>query len=122
MMERKHFERLVGEALQALPQEFQERLGNIEVVVEDEPTVEKLAEAGLESGDSLLGLYEGVPLTERDTDYGLVLPDKISIFQKPIEDACWSEWEIKSEVQRVVQHEIAHHFGLDDERLDELDK
>ncbi len=112
----------MAEALQALPQEFQERLDNIEVVVEDKPTVEKLAEAGLESGDSLLGLYEGVPLTERDTDYGLVLPDKISIFQKLIEDACWSDEEIKSEVQRVVQHEIAHHFGLDDERLDELDK
>ena len=122
MMERKHFERLVAEALQALPQEFQERLDNIEVVVEDEPTVEQLAEAGLESGDSLLGLYEGVPLTERGANYGLVLPDKLSIFQRPIEEAYRSDKEIKSEVQRVVQHEIAHHFGLDDERLDELGK
>lgn len=119
-MERKHFERLVAEALQALPREFQERLDNIEVVVEDEPTVEQLAEAGLESGDSLLGLYEGVPLTERGANYDLVLPDKISIFQRPIEEAYRSDGEIKAEVQRVVQHEIAHHFGLDDERLNEL--
>ncbi len=111
----------MSEALQALPQEFQERLDNIEVVVEDEPTVEQLADIGLKSGDSLLGLYDGVPLTERGTNYGLVLPDKICIFQRPIEDACRSDAEIKSEVQRVVQHEIAHYFGLDDEQLYELD-
>ena len=121
-MERKYFELLVTQALHALPQEFQERLDNIEVVIEDEPTVEQLAEAELESGDSLLGLYEGVPLTERGANYGLVLPDKISIFQRPIEEACRSDVKIKSEVQRVIQHEIAHHFGLDDERLDELGK
>ncbi len=121
-MERKHFERLVAEALHALPQEFRERLDNIEVLVEDEPTVEKLTEVGLKSGDSLLGLYEGVPLTERDTNYGLVLPDKICIFQRPIEDACRSDAEIKSEVQMVVRHEIAHYFGLDDEQLNELGK
>ena len=121
-MERKHFERLVAQALHTLPQEFQERLDNIEVVVEDEPTVEQLAEDGLKSGYSLLGLYEGVPLTERGANYGLVLPDKISIFQRPIEKACRSDAEIKAEVQSVVQHEIAHHFGLDDERLDELGK
>ena len=110
----------MAEALQALPQEFQEQLDNIDVVVEGEPTIEQLAEAGLESGDSLLGLYEGVPLTERGANYGLVLPDKISIFQRPIEEAYRSDREIKAEVQRVVQHEIAHHFGLDDERLNEL--
>lgn len=121
-MEQKYFERLVAEALHVLSQEFQERLDNIEVVVEDEPTVEQLAEARLESGDSLLGLYEGVPLTERGAHYGLVLPDKISIFKRAIEEACRSDAEIKAEVQRVVQHEIAHYFGFDDERLDELGK
>ena len=110
----------MAEALQALPQEFQEQLDNIDVVVEGEPTIEQLVDAGLESGDNLLGLYEGVPLTERGANYGLVLPDKISIFQGPIEEAYRSDREIKAEVQRVVQHEIAHHFGLDDERLNEL--
>ena len=121
-MERKYFERLVAEAANALPQEFQELLHNIEVVVEDGPTSEQLAEAGLKSGDSLLGLYEGVPLTERGSHYGMVLPDKISIFQRPIENACRSDAEIKAEVRRVVLHEIAHYFGFDDERLDELGK
>ena len=110
----------MAEALHALPQEFQERLDNIEVVVEDEPTLEQLADIGLKSGDSLLGLYNGVPLTERGTNYGLVLPDKITVFQRPIERACRSDAEIKAEVQMVVQHEIAHYFGFDDERLDEL--
>ncbi len=121
-MEREYFERLVAASVNALPQEFQELLHNIEVVVEDRPTSAQLNEAGMEPGDSLLGLYEGVPLTERGSYYGMVLPDKISIFQKPIEDACRSDAEIKAEVQRVVLHEIAHYFGFDDERLDELGK
>ena len=122
MMERRQFEQLVVESLHALPQEFQERLDNIEVVVEDEPTVEQLAENGLESADSLLGLYEGVPLTERSAHYGLVLPDKISIFKRAIEKACQSDTEIRAEIQCVILHEIAHYFGFDDKRLDELDE
>ena len=122
MMERRQFEQLVAEALHALPQEFQERLDNIEVVVEDEPTVEQLAENGPESADSLLGLYEGVPLTERSAHYGLVLPDKISIFKRAIEKACRSDTEIKAEIRSVVRHEIAHYFGFDDKHLDELGK
>lgn len=112
----------MAEVLHALPQEFQERLENIEVVVEDEPTVKQLAENGLESADSLLGLYEGVPLTERSAHYGLVLPDKISIFKRAIEKACRSDIEIKAEIQSVILHEIAHYFGFDDKRLDELGK
>lgn len=121
-MEREYFERLVAASVNALPREFQELLYNIEVVVEDRPTSAQLNEAVMEPGDSLLGLYEGVPLTERGSYYGMVLPDKISIFQRPIEDACRSDAEIRAEVRRVVLHEIAHYFGFDDERLDELGK
>ncbi len=121
-MEQRQFEQLVAEAFHALPQEFQERLDNIEVVVEDEPTAEQLAENGLESADSLLGLYEGVPLTERSAHYGLVLPDRIIIFKRVIEKACWSDTKIKAEIQSVVRHEIAHYFGFDDKHLDKLGK
>ena len=74
----------------------------------------------VEPGDTLYGLYEGVPLTRRTTNYGLVLPDKISIYKKPIESSCRSNEEIKRKVREVVQHEIAHYFGFSDEQLDEM--
>jgi len=119
-MQRNHFEQLVAEALLNLPDEFKEQLENIEVVVEDAPTREKLAEVGLKPGDTLYGLYEGVPLTKRTTSYGLVLPDKISIFRKPIEYSCSSDSDIKKKVRQVIQHEIAHYFGFNDEQLDEM--
>ena len=119
-MERNHFEHLVAEALANLPDEFKERLENIDVVVEDKPTREKLFEVGLKPGDILYGLYEGVPLTKRTTNYGLVLPDKISIYKIPIENSCRSDTEIKKKVREVVEHEIAHFFGFSDEQLDKM--
>jgi predicted Zn-dependent protease with MMP-like domain len=119
-MDRKRFEQLVADALDSLPQEFQECLDNIEVVVEYRPTSEQLNKAELEPRSTLLGLYEGVPLTERGAHYGLVLPDKISIFQRPIEETCYNDDGIMAQIRAVVQHEIAHHFGIDDRRLDEL--
>jgi predicted Zn-dependent protease with MMP-like domain len=72
--------------------------------------------------EQLLGFYEGVPLTERTSDYGLIAPDVIYIFQKAIEAECPSDEEIQNEVRRTVRHEIAHHFGIEDERLEELDR
>jgi len=119
-MERNHFEQLVAEALLNLPDEFRERLENIDVVVEDKPTPQKLAEVGLRPGDILYGLYEGVPLTRRTTNYGLVLPDKISIYKIPIESSCRSDEEIKKKVLSVVLHEIAHYFGFSDKQLDQM--
>ncbi len=119
-MKRERFESLVAEAVEALPDEFQEMLENIDVVVEDVPTRAQLRNAG--EGYTLLGLYEGVPMTERTSQYGMVAPDKITIFQKTIEEACGAdEDKIKQEVQKTVRHEIAHHFGIDDDRLDELE-
>jgi predicted Zn-dependent protease with MMP-like domain len=106
----------------SLPEDFHAKLENIDLVVEEQPTPSQLAEAGLEPGETLLGLYQGVPLTKRDRHYGMVPPDKITIFQKPIEAKGRSESEIANEIRRVVLHEIAHHFGISDARLHQLEK
>jgi len=119
-MDNQRFEKLVGEAIEKLPDTFQERLENIDVVVADTPTRAQLKTLREKKGETLLGLYEGVPLTERTHDYGLVVPDKITIFQKSIESMCRNDSQIIAEIQRVVRHEIAHHFGISDDRLEEL--
>ena len=121
-MDREKFERLVAEAVESLPDEFSTKLENIDVVVEEQPTSGQLAEARLKRGETLLGLYQGVPLTKRSRHYGLVVPDKITIFQKPIEVRCRNDTEIKAEIQGVVRHEIAHHFGIGDARLRQIEK
>ena len=105
-----------------MPEEFRAKLENIDVVVEDYPTLAQLARVGLKHRQTLLGLYEGVPLTRRGGHYGLVPPDKITIFQKPIEARCRNNTEIIAEIQRIVKHEIAHHFGISDSRLKQLGK
>ncbi len=119
-MERERFEELVAAAVEDLPDEFRDRLENIDVVVEDEPSAEQLRTSGLKRGETLLGLYEGVPLTHRSPYYGMALPDKITLFRKPIAARCRTESRMKKEIQRVVRHEIAHHFGIGDDRLREL--
>ncbi len=121
-MDRERFKRLVEMAVEALPEEFRDRLENIAVVVEDSPSSYQLSKARLGSHHTLLGLYEGVPLTERTRSYGMVPPDKITIFQKPIESRCRDDAEITAEIQEVVRHEIAHHFGIGDARLKEIEK
>lgn len=119
-MDSERFEQLVIRAVESMPDEFHERLDNIDIVIADEPSPEQLSTVERKRGETLLGLYEGVPLTQRHHGYGMIPPDKITIFQKPIEAACRSDGQIVSEVRRVVLHEIAHHFGIDDERLKEL--
>ncbi len=121
-MNKERFEQLVARAVESLPDEFIARLENIVVVVENYPTHAQLAETGLGRSYALLGLYEGVPLTERGRHYNLVTPDKITIFQKPIESECGNDAEITAEIQSVVQHEIAHHFGIGDARLTQIEK
>lgn len=120
-MNREGFERLVARTVDSLPEEFRTRLENIDVVAQDWPTQDQLNSTGLRRGHTLLGLYEGVPLTRRSQHYGLVLPDKITIFQKPIEARCKGETELTAEIQRIVRHEIAHHFGIGDARLKQLE-
>ncbi len=121
-MEEEVFERLVAEALDSLPEEFLERMENVEVIVEQWPSREDLEEAGLSARDKhgLLGLYHGVPLTHRGGFYAS-LPDRITIFQRPIEEQAGDDDdEIREQVRRTVIHEIAHYYGISDERLDEL--
>lgn len=121
-MDRQRFEWLVARAIETLPDEFLSRLENIDVVVEDYPTKSQLSSVGLRRGQTLLGLYEGVPLTKRSSHYGLVPPDKITIFQKPIKAKCRNNARITDEIQRVVKHEIAHHFGIGDAKLEQIER
>ena len=115
------FEALVAEALDGLPDDILALLDNVAVVVADEPTRGQLRDVGaLEQGELLLGLYEGVPLTERTSSYGLVLPDKITLFRRALESICPDDATLREEVQFTVVHELAHHFGISDERLAEL--
>lgn len=116
------FADLAFAALDDLPAVIRSWLKNVEVVVEDWPTRDQLRSAGVPRDETLFGLYEGVPLTERTSDYGMVLPDKVTLFRGPILDACDSRTEIVDEVRRTVIHELAHHFGIDDDRLVELDR
>ncbi len=116
----EQFEQLVVEALDGLPEFFKEKLQNVEVVVADQPTIRELRAVGMRSGQLLLGLYQGIPLTKRTGNYGMVLPDKITIFRIPILRVCHSPEQVQGQVQRTVLHELAHHFGISDDRLREL--
>ena len=120
-MQRDKFEKIVIDAVTGMPSEFKELLDNIDICIQDWPSREQLKSVGLRDKYELLGLYEGTPRTERDQGYNLVLPDKISIFQKPLEAQCPSARELKDEIVRTVKHEIAHYFGLDDERLEQIE-
>jgi len=118
---RAHFEELVVEAIDGLPDDILRLLDNVEIVVADAPSAAQLDEAGaLDAGELLLGLYEGIPLTDRTSGYGMVLPDKISLFQGALESVCPDEETLRHEVRVTVIHELAHHFGISDRRLREL--
>jgi predicted Zn-dependent protease with MMP-like domain len=119
-METASFEQLVARAIESLPEEIRESLENVDVIVADDLTPDQRQSEGLKNNETLLGLYEGVPLTKRTHGYSGVVPDKITIFQKPIEASCKNDTQIVTAVQRVVRHEIAHHFGIDDDRLKEI--
>ena len=121
-MERQEFEALVYRAIESLPGEFKSKLENVDVLIEDWPSPKQISQLRLGNKAQLLGLYEGVPQTRRDSGYNLVLPDKITIFQKPIELQCRSNKEIEAEIGSVVQHEIAHHFGIGDATLYKIER
>ena len=117
-MHRDRFRRLVRRALRSLPPGVHRHLDNVEVVIQREPSAADLELAGLGDGDELFGLYVGTPQTERD-DYHLTLPDRIVIFQGALERHFLPR-EIPREVRATVVHELAHHFGIDDERLEAM--
>ncbi len=116
----EEFEQLVVQALDELPAEIHNELKNIEVAVAYWPTPTELRSVGMKSNQLLLGLYQGVPRTKRGSHYGMVLPDKVTIFQGPIERICRTPEQVIRQVQRTVKHELAHHFGISDDRLREL--
>ncbi len=118
---RARFEELVADAIDTLPDEILAMLDNVEIVVADAPTGSQLYAAGdMAAGEMLLGLYEGIPLTERTSGYGMVLPDKITLFQGALESVCPDAATLRHEVRVTVVHELAHHFGISDRRLREL--
>lgn len=119
-MQRGRFLRLVRRALTDLPSPYRDWLANVDVVVERRLRPHHRRTAGLEPGEALFGLYEGIPLTDRVSDYGMVLPDKITIFQEPLEAEFPHEAELVEEVRRTVLHELAHHFGISDDELERL--
>ncbi len=114
------FADLVAEVVDSLPEPFLDALDNVDVVAEDWPDPNTLRLAGVRSRYGLLGFYHGVPLTSRTSSYGLISPDKISIYRMPIEAQCRTEEEVRELTRRVVLHEIAHHFGISDDRLHQL--
>lgn len=120
-MTRRQFEALVDKALRRLPRPFKEKLANIAVVVEDWPDDETLDEMGIEAPDTLYGLYRGVDLTRRDSGYGNVLPDTVTIYQGPIEEDCVDERDMADLVRETVIHEIGHYFGLDDDTMHQIE-
>jgi predicted Zn-dependent protease with MMP-like domain len=117
---RKRFEALVAEALRGIPPDLRGALDNIEVVVDDWPTDEQLADVDLGPDDVLFGLYQGTPLPQRSPMAPYRLPDIITIFQGSVEDECETEDEMREEIRRTVVHEIAHYFGFDEDKLAEL--
>ena len=120
MLDGDDFASLVAEAFEQVKSEFANELDNVVVVVEDWPDPETLALAGVRSHWNLLGFYHGVPLTLRGHGYSLVAPDRISIYRRPIERLSGTAHELRRTVTRVLRHEIGHHFGIDDDRLEEL--
>ena len=121
-MTRAQFEALVARAMRSLPRKFRDKIKNIAVVVEDWADDETLAEMGIEPPDTLYGLYRGIDVTRRDTSYGNVLPDVVTIYQGPIEEDAADEEEMADIVRETVVHELGHYFGLDDETMHRIEE
>ncbi len=120
-MERQRFEELVRQALDELPDEIAQRMSNVDVEVQERPTSGQLRSTGVPAGATLLGLYQGIPLTRRTSGYQMVPPDRIIIFQRPLEMVAGSDEDLVQRVQATVIHEVAHHFGISDKRLHEIE-
>lgn len=119
-MDRPAFEKMVQQSLRRLPRRFKQKLKNISIEIEERPSSELLRDMGIQSG-TLFGLYQGVPLTEREWNFGNVLPDRIVIYQRPIEKEARSQEEIADIVLDTVMHEIGHYFGFGDDELYEIE-
>ena len=121
-MRERNFEKLVDQTIKELPKEIFERMENVAIVIEKNPSPAQLGKTGIKSGSLLLGLYQGVPKTKWGRGFGNVLPDKITIFQEPIERLARSEDKVLGILKNTIFHEIAHHFGFDEKGIRELEK
>jgi predicted Zn-dependent protease with MMP-like domain len=119
---RDRFNTLVEDALREIPRRFRSAMKNVAVVVEDEPPPHVLEEMEIEPPDTLFGLYQGTPLPDRGWAYGNTLPDRISIYQGPIEDSCEDDDEIRDCVAETVIHEFGHYFGMSEEEIEEIEE
>jgi predicted Zn-dependent protease with MMP-like domain len=121
-MTRRAFERLVRRAISSLPRRFRQHLDNVAVVIEPFPSDELLEDMDVPEGDTLFGLYQGTPLTQRQWDYGNALPDRITIFQEPIEEECGDDMEeMITVIGETVLHEVGHFFGLSEKELEAIE-
>lgn len=120
-MSDEEFAKVIAEALDELPQKYTSRLNNVAIVYEDEPTPQQRRELKMHCHETLYGLYQGIPLTQRGANYSMVLPDKITIFKLPILRDSVDTRQLKAEVKHTLWHEIAHHFGLDHDRIHALE-
>jgi len=118
----EQFEQLISESMDELPEEYIKNMQNVAVTYADEPTPEQRQKQQLRHDQTLFGLYEGIPLTKRGAGYNLVLPDKITIFKKPITRASHDALMLKQQVKHTLWHEIAHHFGLDHDRIHTIEQ
>ena len=117
----EQFSAMISQAMEELPQKYIKNLDNFAITYADTPTPEQLSKQGVREGQLLLGLYEGIPLTERGAGYSLVLPDKITIFKIPILQLSHDEQDLLRRVKHTLWHEIAHHYGLDHDRIHQLE-
>jgi predicted Zn-dependent protease with MMP-like domain len=115
------FEKLVAEAIDAIPDKYYQHINNVVFVTEDEPSPEQRYKLKLRHDQSLFGLYEGIPIIRRSSGYNMVLPDKITIFKKPLEWAANNLEELRGQVHKTVWHEVAHYYGLDHLQIHELE-
>jgi len=121
-MTREKFEQLVADAITLIPTRFRREMRNIAIVVEDEPSAELLEEMEIEPPDSLYGLYQGTPLTERTSGYGNTLPDRVTLFKTPIEEDCDDEDDVRAVIGETLIHEVGHYFGLSEEEIEEIEE
>jgi predicted Zn-dependent protease with MMP-like domain len=121
-VQRAEFERLVADALASIPRRFRDAMKNLAIVVEDEPSMDLLREMDIEPPDTLFGLYQGTPLTERHWDFGNALPDRILLFQGPHEREAEDEDELVVSIGETLIHEIGHYFGLSDEEIEDIEE
>jgi len=120
-MTRERFEKLVAEAIELIPARFRREMSNLAVVVEDEPGADLLEEMEIEPPDSLYGLYQGIPLPERSWGHGNVLPDRVTLFQKVIEEDAADDDDVRAVIGETLIHEVGHYFGLSEEEIEEIE-